>query len=139
MLPARMLVILAFATDKRSGPAVIGQRQFEANTTATEGGSLERRHSYNPRVFYHYTMPVFVQVAYLEDVTTEVLTALTISITLLSAVTPCSLAVKHLSLRRTSCSIIATEEYRTDGGSTLFLNVGIYLPNYTASHSIRTL
>ena len=40
-------------------------------------------------------MPVLIQVAYLEAVTTEVLTTLTINITLLSAVTPCSLAVKH--------------------------------------------
>ena len=80
-------------------------------------------------------MPVSTQVAYLEVVTTEVLTALTINITLFSAVTPCGLAVKHLSLRRKPCSIIATEEFREDDGSTLLLNDGICLPNYTASQS----
>jgi len=80
-------------------------------------------------------MPAVIQVAYLEAVVTEVLTTLTINITLLSAVTPCSLAVKHRSLRRTLCSIIATEEYHEDGGSTLLLNDGICIPNYIESHS----
>jgi len=51
IFPIRMLVILGFATDKRSGLTVIGQRKLEANTTATEGGNLERRQFYNPRSF----------------------------------------------------------------------------------------